>query len=302
MGFSVQDVIGLILAILIVAILVSIILILRESARERKRWMNEEEEEEMEGGKFPFLSRGSTRTVEGEIADREVKKRRWSTLSRPEVLKKKQEKKELPESEEGVEEVAEETIEEEVSREERVVQEEVARDISLKGVPKEEAKRGKEPKQVIVERALRKIEEQGIDFGKIKPVVTEEMLSFSPLLWEVREEVHSGKELGEIVIHTVFRTIPGYSGEEIVERYRSGDVSIVEKLEARIRTPEGRDFLVATLNLEYFHVPELERELKKGNLEREEYELLRALKFVDRNTKKEFARTVYAQIVSEEKD
>ncbi|MGQ9472736.1 MAG: hypothetical protein ACUVRN_01600 [Candidatus Caldatribacteriaceae bacterium] len=301
MGFSVQDVIGLILAILIVAILVSIILILRESARERRRWTNEEEEEGMEGGKFPFLSRGSTRTVEGEIADREVKKRKWSTLSRPEVLKKKQEKEEPPESEEGVEEAAEETIEE-VSREERVVQEEVARDISLKGVPKEETKRGKEPKQVIVERALRKIEEQGIDFGKIRPVVTEEMISFSPLLWEVKEEVHLGKELGEIVIHTVFRTIPGYSGEEIVERYRSGDVSIVEKLEARIRTPEGRDFLVATLNLEYFHVPELERELKKGNLEREEYELLRALKFVDRNTKKEFARTVYAQIVSEEKD
>ncbi|MGQ9747039.1 MAG: hypothetical protein ACUVQZ_04655 [Candidatus Caldatribacteriaceae bacterium] len=301
MGFSVQDVIGLILAILIVAILVSIILILRESARERRRWTNEDEEEGMEGGKFPFLSRGSTRTVEGEIADREVKKRKWSTLSRPEVLKKKQEKEEPPESEEGVEEAAEETIEE-VSREERVVQEEVARDISLKGVPKEETKRGKEPKQVIVERALRKIEEQGIDFGKIRPVVTEEMISFSPLLWEVKEEVHLGKELGEIVIHTVFRTIPGYSGEEIVERYRSGDVSIVEKLEARIRTPEGRDFLVATLNLEYFHVPELERELKKGNLEREEYELLRALKFVDRNTKKEFARTVYAQIVSEEKD
>lgn len=301
MGFSVQDIIGLILAILIVAILVSIILILRESARERRRWMNEEEEEDLEGSRFPFLPRGNTRTIESGVADREFKKKRWNTLSRPEVLKRRQEEEELPESEGGVGEVTEETIEE-VPREERVVQEEVARDISLKEVAREETKRGKEPKQVIVERALRKIEEQGIDFGKIKPVVTEEMLSFSPLLWEVKEEVHSGKELGEIVIHTVFRTIPGYSGEEIVERYRSGDVSIVEKLEARIRTPEGRDFLVATLNLEYFHVPELERELKRGNLEREEYELLRALKFVDRSTKREFARTVYAQIVSEEKD
>ncbi|MCX7668069.1 MAG: hypothetical protein N2Z84_03960, partial [Atribacterota bacterium] len=79
-------------------------------------------------------------------------------------------------------------------------------------------------------------------------------------------------------------------------------VSIVEKLEARIRTPEGRDFLVATLGLEYFHVPELEREVKRGNLEKEEYELLRALKFVDRSTKREFARTVYAQIMSEDRE
>ncbi|MGC8778721.1 MAG: hypothetical protein ACP5Q4_08580, partial [Candidatus Caldatribacteriaceae bacterium] len=185
-----------------------------------------------------------------------------------------------------------------------VIQEEVEKGLSFQESQKakEEVKKGKEPKQVIAERALRKLEEQGIDFGKLKPLVTEEMLSFSPLLWEVKEEVRSGKELGEIVVHTVFRTIPGYSGEEIVERYRSGDVSIVEKLEARIRTPEGRDFLVATLNLEYFHVPELEREVRKGNLDKEEYQLLRALKFVDRSTKREFARVVYAQIVSEGKD
>jgi uncharacterized protein YpmB len=40
----IQDIIGLILAILIVAILISIILILRESARERKLWKEENED------------------------------------------------------------------------------------------------------------------------------------------------------------------------------------------------------------------------------------------------------------------
>ena len=44
----IQDIIGLILAILIVAILISIILILRESARERKLWKEENEDFEEE--------------------------------------------------------------------------------------------------------------------------------------------------------------------------------------------------------------------------------------------------------------
>jgi len=301
--FRIQDIIGLILAILIVAILVSIILILRESARERRRWMGEEEEEEegVEKRRFPFPSRGGNR-FEGETLGEVVRKKKWGGLPRPRVTEEKEEPEEVVAE---VEKTAEEPVEEKTPHE-RVIQEEVERELSFPEIQKaretrEEVKRGKEPNQVIVERALRKLEERGVDFGKMKPLITEEVLSFSPLLWEVKEEVRSGKELGEIVVHTVFRTIPGYSGEEIVERYRSGDVSIVEKLEARIRTPEGRDFLVATLNLEYFHVPELERELKKGNLEEEEYELLRALKFVDRSTKREFARAVYAQIVSEDK-
>lgn len=298
--FRIQDIIGLILAILIVAILISIILILRESARERRRWASEdEEEEEMEKRRFPFSSR-ETIPKEGEASGDVIRKRKWSTLSPSGMTEKKQEKIEKAEEpEETVEEIVEKH-----PKEERVIQEEIEKELIFKETQKakEEVKKGKEPKQVVIERALRKLENQGIDFGKLRPFVTEEMLSFSPLLWEVRDEVRSGKELGEIVVHTVFRTIPGYSGEEIVERYRSGDVSIVEKLEARIRTPEGRDFLIATLVLEYFHVPELEREMKRGNLEKEEYELLRALKFVDRSTKREFARTVYTQIMSEDKE
>lgn len=290
----IQDIIGLILAILIVAILISIILILRESARERRRWASEEEEEEeVEKRRFPFASRETT-PKEGDASGDVIRRKKWSALSRSRMTEEKQETVEkVEEPEETVEEVIEEP-----PKEERVIQEEIAKELTFK----EEGKKGKEPKQVVIERALRKLEDQGIDFGKLKPLVTEEMLSFSPLLWEVKDEVRSGKELGEIVVHTVFRTIPGYSGEEIVERYRSGDISIVEKLEARIRTPEGRDFLVATLGLEYFHVPELEREMKRGNLEKEEYELLRALKFVDRSTKREFARTVYTQIMSEDKE
>ena len=41
-ALRIQDIIGLILAILIVAILISIILILRENARERRRWQEED--------------------------------------------------------------------------------------------------------------------------------------------------------------------------------------------------------------------------------------------------------------------
>ncbi|MEN3187280.1 MAG: hypothetical protein ABDK94_00655, partial [Atribacterota bacterium] len=276
--FRIQDVIGLILAILIVAILISIILILRESARERRRWTSEEEEEEEVGKRrFPFPPREATRGA-SEVSGEAIREGKWGALPRPRVTEEEQE---------TVEEVVKE-----YPKKGYPVQEETEKELTLKENQRvgEEVRKGKEPKQVVIERALRKLENQGIDFGKLKSLVTEEMLSFSPLLWEVKEEVRSGKELGEIVIHTVFRTIPGYSGEEIVERYRSGDISIVEKLEARIRTPEGRDFLVATLSLEYFHVPELEREMKRGSLEKEEYELLRALKFVDRSTKREFAR------------
>ncbi|MCX7668070.1 MAG: hypothetical protein N2Z84_03965, partial [Atribacterota bacterium] len=225
--FRIQDIIGLILAILIVAILISIILILRESARERRRWVSEEEEEEevekgAEKRRFPFSSREVTRG-EGGVSGEVIRKKKWSALPRPMVT---EEKEEVIEKAEVPEEKTEEEIEEH-RREERVIQEEVEKELAFKESQKtkEEGKKGKEPKQVVIERALRKLEDQGIDFGKLKPFVTEEMLSFSPLLWEVKEEVRSGKELGEIVVHTVFRTIPGYSGEEIVERYRSGAVS-----------------------------------------------------------------------------
>jgi len=102
------------------------------------------------------------------------------------------------------------------------------------------------------------------------------------------------------VIHTVFRSLPGYSADEIVERYRSGDVSVVEKLEARVKTREGRDYLIATMNLAHFQVPELDRHFRQGNLREDEYELLKALKFVDRATKKDFARMVYARIMDED--
>ncbi|MDI3531024.1 MAG: hypothetical protein PWP60_873, partial [Candidatus Atribacteria bacterium] len=45
LALRVQDIIGLILAVLIVAILISIVLILRESARERRMWEESEEED-----------------------------------------------------------------------------------------------------------------------------------------------------------------------------------------------------------------------------------------------------------------
>lgn len=44
-ALRIQDIIGLILAILIVAILISIILILRENARERRMWREEDYED-----------------------------------------------------------------------------------------------------------------------------------------------------------------------------------------------------------------------------------------------------------------
>lgn len=265
-GLRVQDIIGLILAVLIVAILISIILILRESARERRLWREEYEEEEPE-----------RQTV------------RRTTLRRSERRETPAPVREKPHLS-GHREVEEVSGEEE--KREAPLPEEVEV-VSFEG-------RKEEPKQVILERALRKLEDLGVDFNAMKPVFSEDVVHFSPLLWEVKEEVRSGKELGDIVIHTVFKSLPGYSPDEVIEQYRSGDVSVVEKLEARVKTREGRDFLIATMNLAHFQVPELDRHFRQGHLKEEEYELLRALKFVDRATKKDFARMVYARIMDED--
>ncbi|MBC7217741.1 MAG: hypothetical protein H5U36_06265 [Candidatus Caldatribacterium sp.] len=272
-GLRVQDIIGLVLAVLIVAILISIILILRESARERRLWREEYEEEEPERQQVRRVRFTQKVREEEHPVAREEKPRVVRSKGVVEEEKEKREEKVGPPLMEGVEEV--ETI------------------------PVSEVKK-EEPKQVVLERALRKLEDLGVDFGAMKPVFSEDVVHFSPLLWEVKEEVRSGKELGDIVIHTVFKSLPGYSPDEIVERYRSGDVSVVEKLEARVKTREGRDFLIATMNLVHFQVPELDRHFRQGNLKEEEYELLRALKFVDRATKKDFARMVYARIMDED--
>ncbi len=59
-ALRIQDIIGLILAILIVAILISIILILRENARERRMWREEDYEdwrEQKSKRDFSFSSR-----------------------------------------------------------------------------------------------------------------------------------------------------------------------------------------------------------------------------------------------------
>lgn len=268
-GLRIQDIIGLILAVLIVAILIGIILILRESARERRLWREEYEEEEPErppARKIAFPSRKERKEEPVEV--REKPRIPW--------------RKEVEKAEEEQEEQVAPPPPEEVEA------------IALTEVRKEE------PKQVILERALRKLEDLGVDFSALKPAFGEDVVHFSPLLWEVKEEVRSGKELGDIVIHTVFKNLPGYSPDEIVERYRSGDVSVVEKLEARVKTREGRDFLIATMHLAHFQVPELDRHFRQGNLREDEYELLRALKFVDRATKKDFARMVYARIMDED--
>lgn len=273
-GLRVQDIIGLVLAVLIVAILISIILILRESARERRLWREEYEEEEPERQQVRRVRFPQKVREEGHPVAREEK---------PRVVRSKG----------AVEE------EEKEKREEKVGPPPLEEVEEVETIPVSEVKK-EEPKQVILERALRKLEDLGVDFGAMKPVFSEDVVHFSPLLWEVKEEVRSGKELGDIVIHTVFKSLPGYSPDEIVERYRSGDVSVVEKLEARVKTREGRDFLIATMNLVHFQVPELDRHFRQGNLKEEEYELLRALKFVDRATKKDFARMVYARIMDED--
>lgn len=269
-GLRVQDIIGLVLAVLIVAILIGIVLILRESARERRLWREEYEEEEPERQPVRKIAFPPGRGKKEEPVEvREKPRVPW---------RKEVEKVEKEEEEETVTPLPPEEVEA----------------ITLTEVRKEE------PKQVVLERALRKLEDLGVDFSTLKPVFGEDVVHFSPLLWEVKEEVRSGKELGDIVIHTVFKNLPGYSPDEIVERYRSGDVSVVEKLEARVKTREGRDFLIATMHLAHFQVPELDRHFRQGNLKEDEYELLRALKFVDRATKKDFARMVYARIMDED--
>ena len=285
-ALRIQDIIGLILAILIVAILISIILILRENARERRMWREEDYEDwgERKAKKSPSFSskgeEGVSSILEDKIPEEIEKRRGWDTLPR----------------QKGVEEIRKEEKKESVvpppPEEVFIPQEEPT-------IAKEPTRKG-EPKQVVLERALRKIEELGLDINSLKPQITEEAIHFSPLLWEVREEVRVGRELGDMVIHTVFKNIPGYSRDEVVELYRSGDVSVVEKLEARVKTGAGRDYLVATLDLDHFRIPELERLWRKRNLEDEEYELLLSLRFVDRNTKKDFARVVYAQITTED--
>jgi len=286
-ALKIQDIIGLILAILIVAILISIILILRENARERRMWREEDYEDWGEKKPKKNISFSSKKEEEERVSplleDRipeELEKRRgWSALPRqkgPEEVKEEKKESIAPPPPEEVFTPSEEPI-----------------------IAKEPTRKG-EPKQVILERALRKVEELGIDINSLKPQINEEVIHFSPLLWEVREEVKAGKELGDMVIHTVFKDIPGYSRDEVVELYRSGDVSVVEKLEARVKTGVGRDYLVATLDLEHFRIPELERLWRKQNLEDEEYQLLLSLRFVDRNTKKDFARVVYAQIAAED--
>ncbi len=285
-ALRIQDIIGLILAILIVAILISIILILRENARERRRWQEEDygDWRDRKAKRNLSFSSGEEEGVSTVFEDRI-----------PEELEKKKGWESLPRQRE-----VEETREE--KKKERVVPpppEEVFTPPEEPVIAGEPTRKG-EPRQVILERALRKIEDLGVDINSLKPQITEEVIHFSPLLWEVREEVKAGKELGDIVIHTVFKDIPGYSRDEVVELYRSGDLSVVERLESRIKTGVGRDYLVATLDLEHFRILELEQLWRRGNLEDEEYELLLSLKFVDRNTKRDFARVVYARIVAED--
>jgi len=289
-ALRVQDIIGLVLAILIVAILISIILILRESARERKMW-KEEQEEFPEKPKLSqyFTSRGRTKPRRQSGVDQQTlledieKRKKWQTLPR-------EEKKEEP--------LAKDLTPPE---EETVPPLEVGQQFSEKEkIPIEEPIKKREPKRVILEQALEKLRNFNLDIANIPLVLDEESVHFSPMLWEVKEEVSQGKELGDIVIHTVFQSLPGYSGEEVIELFRSGDVSVVDRLEARVRTAEGRSFLVASLELDRFRIPQLDRLLQQGFISEDEYQLVRAFKFVDRNTKKEFARTVYSRIVGEE--
>ncbi len=304
LALRIQDIIGLILAVLIVAILISIVLILRESARERRMW--EESEEDI------FSSprkRSSKKLISDEISTseqptsvsgwkgkilKELEARKgWSALSRSVPRKEETLKEKASDSETAFQPPAEEEVSIPLEKDELSENEKIQ-------VPLEEPIEKPEPPQVVLERALKKLQGLGLDIKEIQPLLDEESIVFSPLLWEVKEEIRSGKEVGNIVVHTVFKTLPGYSGEEVVEMYRSGNLSVVEKMEARIRTAEGREFLVATLGLEYFRVPALEKSFYEGHLTEKEYELLRALKFVDRNTKKDFARVVYKKIMSEE--
>lgn len=304
----IQDIIGLILAILIVAILISIILILRESARERKLWKEENEDFEEEPKikkrlfaerkiNFPIRTKSASPPAEANLKELE-EKRRWYKIPREkevpeEGVRVKKEFVAPPEPEridegEGTERyVSKEELEE--TEEERVIPK----------IPLVDQKKSQEPRQAIIERGLKIIQEHNLDIKKLRVNVTEETIDFSPLIWDVKEKIQSGEPMGDIVIHTVFKSIPGLSGEDVIEMYRSGDVSVVEKLEARLRAREGREFLVATLYLSHFIIPDLDRLFRNNTLSLEEFNLLKALKFVDRSTKKDFARAVYTQIVEE---
>ncbi|MCD6156690.1 MAG: hypothetical protein J7J32_06605 [Candidatus Atribacteria bacterium] len=305
LALRIQDIIGLVLAVLIVAILISIVLILRESARERRMWEESEEEDIFS----PPRKRSSKKPISDEVSGseqptsvsgwkgkilKELEARKgWNALSRSGSRKEEALKEKTSDSETAFQPPAEEEVSIPLKKDELSEKEKVQ-------VPLEEPIEKPEPPQVVLERALKKLQDLGLDIKEIQPLLDKESIVFSPLLWEVKEEIRSGKEVGNIVVHTVFKTLPGYSGEEVVEMYRSGNLSVVEKMEARIRTAEGREFLVATLGLEYFRVPDLEKAFYEGHLAEKEYELLRALKFVDRNTKKDFARVVYKEIISEE--
>ncbi|MBP8933029.1 MAG: hypothetical protein KBG67_01195 [Candidatus Atribacteria bacterium] len=302
----IQDIIGLILAILIVAILISIILILRESARERKLWKEENEDSEEEPKikrrlftekkiNFPIRGKSAPPTAENELKEIE-EKRQWQRIPREkelpqEEVKIKKEYVAPPETKIGFENQDIRHFEtEEIygkPEEEKVIPK----------IPLVDQKKPQEPRQAIIERGLKKLQEFNLDAKNLKINLSEETIDFSPLLWDIKEKIQSGEPLGDIVIHTVFKIIPGLSGEDVIEMYRSGDVSVVEKLEARLRSKEGREFLVASIYLSHFIIPELDRLLRNGTLSGEEYNLLKALKFVDRSTKKDFARAVYAQIV-----
>jgi len=305
----IQDIIGLILAILIIAILISIILILRESARERKLWKedNEDFEEEPKIKKqlfaekkinFPIKTKTTSPPIENDLKELE-EKRRWQKIPREKGLPQQDEvriKKEYTLPTEPKEILVDKEIKPFVSKE--LLSDSEVEKIFPK-IPLIDQKKTQEPRQAILERGLKKIQELNLDAKNLKINLTEETIDFSPLIWDMKEKIQSGQPMGDIVIHTVFKNIPGLSGEDVIELYRSGDISVVEKLEARIRSKEGREFLVATLYLSHFLLPELDRLFRNGTLSTDEFHLLKALKFVDRSTKKDFARAVYAQIVEE---
>ncbi len=306
LALRIQDIIGLVLAVLIVAILISIVLILRESARERRMWEESEEDDDIFSSSRKRSSRKpiseeisaseqptSVSGWKGKILKELEARKGWNALSRSASRKEETLGEKTSDSKTAFQPPAEEEVSIPLEKDELLEKEKIQ-------VPLEEPIEKPEPPQVVLERALKKLQGLGLDIKEIQPLLDKESIVFSPLLWEVKEEIRSGKEVGNIVVHTVFKTLPGYSGEEVVEMYRSGNLSVVEKMEARIRTAEGREFLVATLGLEYFRVPGLEKTFYEGHLTEKEYELLRALKFVDRNTKKDFARVVYKEIMSEE--
>ncbi|HSV30879.1 MAG TPA: hypothetical protein VLH40_02500 [Atribacteraceae bacterium] len=309
----VQDIIGLILAILIVAILISIILILRESAKERKMWKDDYEdydersksgrkltpEKKLPTGKIRFSSLSGVESLVSEVET----KRKWNRIPR---------EREVPKNEPPAEEeVVVEKIpprpptkspvppvtEKPMAFERQEAFESFPAD-TVRKIPLAEHRVSREPRQAVLERGLKKLAEMGLEIKSLKVVLDDENIEFAPLLWEVRDMVQSGKAIGDIVIHTAFKVLPGHSGEEVVELYRSGDLSVVDKLEVRVKIEEGQDYLVAVLHLSYFRLPDLMRLHRNGTLSEEELELLNALKFVDRSTKKDLARVVYSKITN----